>query len=365
MSAQSLPIEVQETLTTSDTFHLGYRPSLDGVRGIAILAVLAVHTNHLFGWSLLKGGSIGVDIFFVLSGFLITSLLLEEWATTGRISLWNFYARRLLRLVPALVVVAGILLLASDVLFTIREASETRRAIPIALLYVTDFFASLSPAIALGALRHTWSLAMEEHFYLLWPPALLLLLKSRCSKRVLLAITVSVAVAVSFHRAELFQLGISPARTYYGFDTRADSLLIGCAAAMIACWGIFRGLKGITGLGVALILLLLVATDFASPVMHEGGFTVLATTTALLLINITFADGGLLRSVLELRPLVWVGRISYGLYLWHYPIFKWMAHFNMHSPLKLTLALMLTFAITSTSFYLLETQVLRLKKRFA
>ena len=90
MSAQSLSIAVQADLTTTGRFHLGYRPALDGVRGIAILAVLAVHTNHLFGWSVLKGGSIGVDIFFVLSGFLITSILLEEWSTTANINLNHF-----------------------------------------------------------------------------------------------------------------------------------------------------------------------------------------------------------------------------------------------------------------------------------
>ena len=367
MSAQSLPIAIPETLTIVEPFRLGYRPSLDGVRGIAILAVLAVHTNHLFGWSLLKGGSIGVDIFFVLSGFLITSLLIEEWTTTGRINLWNFYARRFLRLVPALVVVVSVLLIVSGALFTAQEAAQTRRAMPIALLYLTDFFASLSPATALGALRHTWSLAMEEHFYLLWPPALLLLLKTGWSKRVLLAITVSVALAVCFHRGQLFQPGMSPARTYYGFDTRADSLLIGCVAAMFACWGFFRGFKSskrISGLSIGLILLALITTDFASPVMHEGGFTILAGTTALLLVNLMCSDGGVLRSFLELRPLVWVGKVSYGLYLWHYPVFKWMAHFSLPWPAKLALAVLVTFAVTSISFYALERPVLSLKRRF-
>src|SRR5687768_2180106 len=118
MSAQNLPIAVQDELTTTKRFELGYRPALDGVRGIAILAVLAVHTNHLFGWSLLRGGSVGVDIFFVLSGFLITSILLEEWTTTANINLRHFYARRLLRLVPALVLLTVVLLLLSGLLFS-------------------------------------------------------------------------------------------------------------------------------------------------------------------------------------------------------------------------------------------------------
>ncbi len=365
MSAPSVPVAIERELTSSPSFELGYRPALDGVRGVAILLVLAVHTNHLFGWSLLKGGSIGVDIFFVLSGFLITCLLVEEWAGTGTVNLRHFYLRRCLRLVPALILVLITLLVLSDVLFSPQEAVQTRQTVPIALLYLTDFFASLSPQRVLGALRHTWSLAMEEHFYLLWPPLLLVLLKTGASKRVLFALTVSLALAICFHRAMLFQFGLSPARTYYGFDTRADSLLIGCAAAMAVSWGLLRGMSRLNALAVALIVVLVIGTDFASPIMHEGGFTLLAATTALLIINLVLTEKGILHSVLESRLLVWVGRISYGLYLWHYPMFKWIKYMNAPWPVKLALAVFATFAVTSLSFYLMERPVLRLKKRFA
>lgn len=365
MSAPSVPVAIERELTSYGSFELGYRPALDGVRGLAILLVLTVHTNHLLGWSLLKGGSIGVDIFFVLSGFLITCLLLEEWAGTGTVNLRHFYLRRCLRLVPALILLLIILLLFSDVLFSPQEAAQTRQTVPIALLYLTDFFASLSPERVLGALRHTWSLAMEEHFYLLWPPLLLVLLKTGASKRVLFALTVSLALGICFHRAMLFQFGLSPARTYYGFDTRADSLLIGCAAAMAVSWGLLRGMSRLNALAVALIVAMAIATDFASPIMHEGGFTILAATTALIIINLVLTEKGILHTVLESRLLVWVGRISYGLYLWHYPMFKWLKYLNAPWPVKLVLAVLATFAITSLSFYLMERPVLRLKKRYA
>ena len=365
MSAQSLPIAIPAELATTGRFELGYRPALDGVRGIAILAVLAVHTNHLFGWSLLKGGSIGVDIFFVLSGFLITSILLEEWTTTANISLRNFYARRLLRLVPALVLLTAVLLVLSGLLFSAAEAAQTRRTIPIALLYLTDFFASLAPQTALGALRHTWSLAIEEHFYLLWPPVLLFLLKSGLSRRGLLIFTTSLAVVLCLHRALLFDTGVSPARTYYAFDTRADSLLIGCAAGIAVSWGFVKSFNRLNVLAVALIVVSLIATDFASPIMHEGGFTILAATTALLLINLVSGQTGTFNKLMETRPLVWIGKISYGLYLWHYPVFKWIKYANAPWPVKLALALLGTFAVASVSFYLLERPLLRLKKRFA
>ena len=365
MSAPSVPVAIERELTAYGSFELGYRPALDGVRGVAILLVLAVHTHHLFGWSLLKGGSIGVDIFFVLSGFLITCILLDEWAGTGTVNLRHFYLRRCLRLVPALVLLVLALLLLSDVFFSPQEAAQTRRTAPIALLYLTDFFASLSPERVLGALRHTWSLAMEEHFYLIWPPVLLWLLKTGCSKRVLFALTVSLALAICFHRAMLFQFGLSPARTYYGFDTRADSLLIGCAAGMAVSWGLLRGMSRLNMLGIALIVVTAIGTDFASPKLHAGGFTILAATTALLLINLVLTDKGTLHTVLESKLLVWVGRISYGLYLWHYPMFKWVKYLNAPWPVKLALAVFATFAVASLSFYLMERPLLRLKKRFA
>lgn len=367
MSAHSLPLAVQAELTTTGRFHLGYRPALDGVRGIAILAVLAVHTNHVFGWSLLKGGSIGVDIFFVLSGFLITSILLEEWTTTANINLKHFYARRFLRLAPALVLVTIVLLLLSGLLFNAAEAEQTRRTIPIALLYLTDFFASLAPQTSLGALRHTWSLAIEEHFYLLWPPVLLFLLKSGLSRRGVLLLTISLAVALCIHRALLFNTGISPARTYYAFDTRADALLIGCAAGIAVSWGLVKSFSRLNGLGLTLISVSMIATDFASPIMHEGGFTILAATTALLLINLVSGPGCncSFNRLMETKWLVWVGKISYGLYLWHYPVFKWMKYASAPWPVKLALALFATFAVASVSFYLIERPLLRLKRRFA
>jgi peptidoglycan/LPS O-acetylase OafA/YrhL len=365
MSAQSLPIAVHAGVVTTGRFELGYRPALDGVRGVAILAVLAVHTNHLFGWSLLKGGSIGVDIFFVLSGFLITCILLGEWAATGRISLRHFYARRFLRLVPALVLLCATVFVLSGVFSSAAEAADTRRTVPIALLYLTDFFASLSPRTALGVLRHTWSLAIEEHFYLLWPPFLLFCLKSGVSRRALLMLTGSLALAACLHRALLFESGSSPARTYYAFDTRADSLLIGCAAGIAVTWGFVRSFNRLNALLVAFVIVCLIATDFWSPMMHEGGFTILAAATALLLLNLVSNQTGLFRRLMETRPLVWIGKISYGLYLWHYPMFKWISYAGGPWPLKLALALAATFAVASVSFYLMERPLLRLKQRFA
>src|SRR5437764_78652 len=175
-------------------FRLGYRPALDGVRGMAILAVLAFHTHHLFGWSLLRGGNIGVDVFFVLSGFLITTLLLEEWEGTRIISLKSFYWRRALRLIPALVLLLTALYFLSDVLFLRAEANDTRRAIPVAFVYASDLALAVFN-LRLGALQHTWSLAMEEHFYLIWPVLLLAFLKLGMTRKRLIIITLLLPAA--------------------------------------------------------------------------------------------------------------------------------------------------------------------------
>jgi peptidoglycan/LPS O-acetylase OafA/YrhL len=341
---------------------LGYRPALDGLRGIAIMAVLAVHTHHIFGWSILKGGNIGVDIFFVLSGFLITALLIEEWQGNGEISLKGFYWRRVLRLIPALLVLLAIFYLFADVLLPTNEAGDTRRGIPVAFLYLSDFGLAFFQ-LRLGALQHTWSLAIEEHFYLVWPVFLVAALKLGASRKRLVAITLSLAAASAVHRAVLHQLGAESVRTYYGIDTRADSLLIGCAAAMCVCWGFVRAqsVRPLVVPAVALIVTLIITTSYASSFMHLGGFAVLATAAAAIIVWVMLAPSSYLRGFLEYGPLVWVGRISYGLYLWHYPIFKASSLLTLAWPLHLLFALTVTLGVTSLSYYLMERPALKLK----
>jgi peptidoglycan/LPS O-acetylase OafA/YrhL len=368
MSSTTLQL-VNSDLIVSDSaapFSLGYRPALDGIRGVAILAVLAFHTHHIFNWSILKGGSAGVDIFFVLSGFLITALLVEEWGCNGDISLKGFYWRRVLRLVPALLVVLVSLYLFAGVFFSATEAADTRRSIPVTFFYASDFALAFFQ-LRLGALQHTWSLAIEEHFYLVWPLFLVAALRLGAGRKRLIVITLSLAVASGIHRAVLHQLGALPVRTYYGIDTRADALLIGCATAMCVCWGFLRvqSLRRLVGPAVAMIITLMIATNWASPFMHLGGFTLLAAAAAIVIVWVVLAPSSYLRKCLEYRPLVWVGRISYGLYLWHYPIFKASSLLRLAWPLHLLVAVTATVAITCLSYYLVERPALKLKRRKA
>lgn len=344
------------------TFKLGYRPALDGLRGVAILSVLAFHTHHIFGWSLLNGANAGVDIFFVLSGFLITSLLIEEWEKTGEISLKNFYWRRALRLVPALLVLLTALYFLSDLLFSPVEADDTRRGIPVAFVYVSDVALAFFN-LRLGALQHTWSLAIEEHFYLIWPVVLLGCLRLGMSKKRLVLLVLLLAVASAVHRAVLHQLGAPPVRTYYGIDTRADSLLIGCAAGMCVSWGLVRARTfwPLLVLALPLIGFCMVATGYGSAFMSLGGFTLLALATAVVLVNVVLAPSSYVGGFLEWGGLVWVGRISYGLYLWHYPVFKVTSFLSLGWPWELSIALGVTVAVTCLSYYLIERPALRLK----
>ena len=368
MSSTTLQL-VNSDLLASETaarFRLGYRPALDGLRGIAIIAVLAVHTHHIFGWSILKGGNVGVDIFFVLSGFLITALLIEEWQGNGGISLKGFYWRRVLRLVPALLVLLAALYLFADIFFPANEAADTRRSIPVAFFYASDFGLAFFQ-LRLGALLHTWSLAIEEHFYLIWPLFLLAALKLGATRRRLVVLTLTLAVASAVHRAVLHQLGAPSVRTYYGVDTRADGLLIGCATAMCVCWGFLRAHSLRLSVIPALVIIgaLMFAGSYSTPFMHLGGFTLLAMATSVVIVWVVLAPSGYLRGFLEYRPLVWVGRISYGLYLWHYPIFKAASVLRLAWPLQLLLAVTATLTVTSLSYYLIERPALKLKTRIS
>jgi peptidoglycan/LPS O-acetylase OafA/YrhL len=363
MSSATLPLVADlRLLDATAPFKLGYRPALDGLRGVAILSVLAFHTHHIFGWSLLKGANAGVDIFFVLSGFLITALLIEEWEQTGKIILKSFYWRRALRLVPALLVLLTALYFLSDLLFLPAEADDTKRGIPVTFVYASDLALAFF-SVRLGALQHTWSLAIEEHFYLIWPLFLVAALKLGITKKRLLMITLLLAVASALHRASLHQLGAPPVRTYYGIDTRADALLIGCATGLCVSWGMVqvRALRPLLVPALVVISFCLAATGYGSSFMSLGGFTLFALATALLLVHVVLSPSSYLRRFLECDPLVWVGRISYGLYLWHYPVFKATSFLNANWPIKLCVAVALTVMVTSLSHYLIEQPLLSLK----
>jgi peptidoglycan/LPS O-acetylase OafA/YrhL len=343
-------------------FRLGYRPELDGLRGIAILLVFLHHA----GISAFHGAHIGVDIFFVLSGFLITALLCGEYEKTGRISLKNFYIRRILRLTPALA-----LLLVVFAAYTLATKSgealaKSGQALLYAAFYLSDFALAFDLA-SLGSLEHTWSLAIEEHFYLLFPLALVLLLGKKWSRRNIMILLGCLIVAAAINRALLW----SPTpeavnRVFYGFDTRADGLLVGCVLGLIAA---SRGLPQVRWfLALPAALALVFAAIFASwdSAIYAYGLPLINLSAAIVLAYVLSAQPRTATGWLGNKALVWIGMISYGLYLWHNLIFILVRERVAASPLSvLILGGIASIICAALSYYLLEKPCLKLKERFA
>jgi peptidoglycan/LPS O-acetylase OafA/YrhL len=343
------------------TMRLEYRPALDGIRAFAVIAVMLYHLD-VRG---VAGGFLGVDAFFVLSGFLITTLLLDEHRRTNTIDLATFWFRRLRRLLPAL-----LLTVAAIVLFTAVAASPTRFTDLrweglTTLLYVVnwrfiadkvsyfDLFTDASPY------RHIWSLAIEGQFYLVWP--LVVLGALRRSRRAL-AVIAGVLTVVSVAIMSLTYEPGDPSRAYFGTDARVHELLIGCLLAMLlSVYGDRIAAKGraVVGAGLASSLAIVVAfsvvQDTGSAYYH-GGSLVFAVLVAVVIASVMSSETSALGRALALPPVRWVGEISYGLYLWHWPVIVWFTSRRTHlDGIRLTvLRVALTFAAATASFYIVE-----------
>jgi peptidoglycan/LPS O-acetylase OafA/YrhL len=305
---------------------LGYRPALDGLRAVSVLAVLGFHSFSRPG-----GGFLGVDIFFVLSGFLITNLLLAERAATGRLDLRRFYGRRARRLMPPLVVaVAGFLAIAG-----VEDRSSYAADVIVAvagLTYISNVLIAIEPAWVDG-MRHLWSLAAEEQFYLLWPLALVGLGAVRVSRRTL---TIGLGVLVAgmwVERIALVLAGATQKRIYFAPDTSLDPIVLGCLLALLHDGGhlarafhrdlVRRLAIACAGVGVGLM----VAIPNTDPRwLYEWALPVFGLSAAVVLGSIVADPASPFVRPLERPTLVALGRISYGVYLWH-PILLYAAHF--------------------------------------
>ncbi len=330
-----------------------YKPQLDGLRALAITLVVIYHVDP----SLLPGGWIGVDIFFVLSGFLITSILERELRATSSIAIGNFYIRRILRLTPAfwllLAVVACV-----DVLSWRRV--DGLRAVLLSATYLMNWNLAFNwyPQTLLG---HSWSLAMEEQFYLVWP--LVLRLFGRRSPLVFIFVAICMVIA---WRLYLVCSGATPARTYSGFDSHSDALLIGCALAFAKPSLPLQSLiLRFSWVPIAAILALALVLTIDSQLTQSFGLTLTAVVAAWLLWA-TLHDDQIAR-LFSTAPAVYTGRISYGWYLWHYPMISLGAHlterFGHRAPFAAAFAT-LAFVVAGLSHKYVETPFLRMKPRF-
>lgn len=355
---------------------MGYLPGLDGIRALAVIGVLLYHAD--LTW--ISGGFLGVDVFFVLSGFLITTLILEEFDRSGGVRFSQFYLRRARRLVPALVLLLAVV--AAAAAFVYRDVATQVRADTIAsVFYVNNWkyvFDQASYFEFIGRpplLKHLWSLSVEEQFYFAWP-AIAYLLMRRFGRRGVWWVAVLLAVASSVWMIRLsvangFPDYADPSRAYFGTDSHAMGLLIGAALATFWRPGRLRGDLStgaraiISGTGVvalaAVIGFFLLVGEFTPWMYTRGGFLALALVVALLIAMATHPASPLGRWM-GTQPWRYIGQRSYGLYLWHWPIFM-VTRPQLDVPLDgiplLVLRLGLTFGIAELSYRFVEMPIRR------
>jgi peptidoglycan/LPS O-acetylase OafA/YrhL len=328
-----------------------YRPALDGLRGVAVLLVI---TRHVVGTRVAGGGPVGVGVFFALSGYLITNLLLLEQRRVGRIDLGRFYLRRAARLLPALVLV----LAAVTALTAVRGHLDTNREAIYSLLYLGNWAQIWGPRF--HYVPHTWSLAVEEHFYLVWP-VLLIVLLPRLSRARALWIAGATLVLGLVLRILMLAGGAAVVRVHYGSDTRADAILIG---SFVAIWlaGQTKRLPAVAAIASWLVLLLLVLVPAEGTFMLTAGYMLIAVAGVVVVTDAT-RSGSVSARVLDRRPLVWVGKISYGLYLWHLPIILWLGPrlVARGSPrlAAATISALIAVAVAAASSHWVERPILR------
>jgi peptidoglycan/LPS O-acetylase OafA/YrhL len=347
---------------------LGHRAGLDGLRAIAVAFVLLHHTIDMLvprweGW--FRGGFLGVDLFFVLSGFLITTLLLERREQDETHPLRSFYARRALRLLPA---VAALLVV--NLVLAFVEGDDIGQAVgsfAIVFSYTTNWamlygWGELSPH-----LTHLWSLAIEEQFYALWPLLLLGGLWARLTRSRLAVLCLVLALVAAVWRFMLYEGGEVWLAIYIRTDARADALLIGAALALlrpdILLARVPQQARNVLG-WTAFIFFVFVACrvngDSAS--LYRGGYTVVALVTGVL-IAVELGGPWSLHRMLSSRPMVIGGKLSYGLYLWHFLVFQVVARHVAESSTfaRITLGWFITLGVAALSYRFVELPALRVK----
>jgi peptidoglycan/LPS O-acetylase OafA/YrhL len=348
---------------------------LDGIRAVAVIGVLGFHAGvPWFG-----GGLLGVDIFFVLSGYLITSLLVQEWSGSGTVAFLRFYERRARRLLPGLFLLM-LLVAAYARWFAEPSTLSTLRGDAFSTLaYVANWrfiFSGQSYFVRYGPpspLLHTWSLAVEEQFYVVWPALALFVLRHR-GRRGLAAVASAGIVASAALTVVLFNHGVDISRLYYGTDTRIQEIMTGAVLAVAmphirrrvarargdgGLWSPGAAVALVGGVGAVALLWLLHTMSGQADFLYDGGFLAVATATAAVILVVVIRPRALVSRILAVGVLGYIGRISYGLYLYHFPLFLMIDNqrTGLSGPTLLAARLAATTAAAVVSYHLVEMPV--------
>jgi len=351
--------DTKNNISFNEVIARKHLPGLDGIRAMSVLAVIASHAHAI------PIGSLAVNTFFVLSGFIITWLLLTEWNKSSDISLRHFYLRRTLRIFPAyyvfiIITISADLILGSD---------EIKPAILPSLTYTMNYFNAFygHPSLSVA---HTWSLAIEEQFYLIWPALILLILKA--NNKWLVPTLVTIIFCCMAWRSlayTYFQLGAP--YVYNAFETRADSLAMGCLLAVLLQKQSVRKLvdKG-TAMPIvsvlAFVLILWLHTQGTLIYRYTIGYTISSLLAAFLLTQLMALSVRGIWQFLENPVIRYIGIISYPIYLWHVRCLELTEKIGISEPwLKTLIGTLISIAVASGSYYLIEKPFLRLKRHFA
>lgn len=352
--------------------NLGNRPELTSMRLPLAIAVLVAHNTPSweFGdWTVLS-------LWFVLSGFLITSILIREWRTSGRLSLVRFYARRALRLLPALYFVVIALYIYAAFVYVSDSVQRINGDVIAAVFYFMDYRQALGYEPFLGYLGQCWTLAVEEQFYLIWAPLLAVALWWK-GRKAAVAFAIVGTIACTVDRESLWFITHSARRLYYAFDSRGDALFIGCILGILFSWGylsslsprakkILAGIAFVAFVQFASVLMFISSTQSAPYIWAMSATEISA---AIIIAHLVVNPNGIWSRLLRWKPIVHLGTITYGLYLWHWPIYiilnqTALPYLNIWE--LFALRVFVTLACAEISWYLIERHCLKLRtSRFA
>jgi peptidoglycan/LPS O-acetylase OafA/YrhL len=321
-------------------------PELDGLRTVAILGVLVIHANS----GLMPGGHLGVSVFFVLSGYLITTLLLKERSATGSIDFRSFYVKRAARLFPALAVV---LVVAGTWSLTHENFAAVAIGVGAAALYIANFTAAAFGGAGVAHFEWAWTLSLEEQFYFIWPILLVTLLRRRS---IALIVAVSGVVVSELFRVVTPLEGDTP-WLFFAPHTRMSGLLLGSALAIVLSYGKLRLSNWVAQAGATASAGVIAAGFFLAPLGSRNTFSiwipVVEVATAVLIFallgsNVWFS------AILAWKPVAYLGMISYGMYLWNIPVVLFLGSLGLRGSMQQPLEIALTILIAAGSFHFIE-----------